>query len=71
MIKTVAQAIPAYVMNCFELPKYLCEDMHRLMAQFWWGDTDKKSKMHWLSMDKLCAPKREGGLEFRVMRDYN
>ena len=37
LIKLVAQAIPNYVMNCFELPKYMCEEMHRLKSQFWWG----------------------------------
>ena len=35
LIKTVVQAVPNYVMNCFELPRYLCDEMQRLMANFW------------------------------------
>ncbi|KAL6204988.1 hypothetical protein ACLB2K_022254 [Fragaria x ananassa] len=71
LIKAVIQAIPTYVMNCFELPKYLCDDMHKLMAQFWWGDKEGKAKIHWLSWDKLCRSKRKGGLGFKNMHDYN
>ncbi|KAL6219594.1 hypothetical protein ACLB2K_007353 [Fragaria x ananassa] len=71
LIKAVIQAIPTYIMNCFELPKYLCDDMHKLMAQFWWGDKEGKAKIHWLSWDKLCRSKREGGLGFKNMHDYN
>ncbi|XP_062017671.1 uncharacterized protein LOC133734024 [Rosa rugosa] len=71
LIKAVAQAIPSYVMNCFELPRQLCNEMHRLMAQFWWGDVEGKGKVHWLSWDKLCVSKQEGGLGFRDMHDFN
>lgn len=70
MIKAVTQAIPTYVMNCFELPRYLCDNMHRLMASFWWGDSEDKSKIHWLSWEKTCAAKKEGGLSFKEMHVY-
>ncbi|XP_062020835.1 uncharacterized protein LOC133737251 [Rosa rugosa] len=60
LIKAVAQAIPSYVMNCFELPKHLCEEMHRLMARFWWGGDDSVRKIHWVSWKKLCSSKNEG-----------
>lgn len=46
LIKVVAQTVPLYVMNCYMLPKNLCEDLHRLCAQFFWGGTDKQRKIH-------------------------
>ncbi|XP_024163940.1 uncharacterized protein LOC112170898 [Rosa chinensis] len=46
LLKAVVQSIPTYVMSFFELPKHLCGEMHRLMARFWWGDTDSERKIH-------------------------
>ncbi|XP_024190440.1 uncharacterized protein LOC112194431 [Rosa chinensis] len=71
LIKAVAQAIPSYVMSCFELPKHLCNEMHRLMARFWWGGDDTARKIHWISWEKLRSPKNEGGLGFRNMHHFN
>lgn len=37
LIKSVAQAIPSYVMSCFRLPKKLCKEVGQYCARFWWG----------------------------------
>ncbi|XP_062021227.1 uncharacterized mitochondrial protein AtMg00310-like [Rosa rugosa] len=71
LIKAVVQAIPSYVMSFFEVPKYLCDEMHRLMAQFWWGDDGDARKIYWVAWDRLCFPKSEGGLGFQNMHHFN
>ncbi|KAL6133592.1 hypothetical protein ACLB2K_065827 [Fragaria x ananassa] len=71
MIKSVVQSIPTYVMSVFELPKHICHEMHRVMAEFWWGDSEKGRKIHWLAWEKMCAPKEDGGLGFRDMELFN
>lgn len=71
LLKSVIQSIPTYFMNCFEMPKQLCHDIHQLMAKFWWGATCKNKKIHWKAWDKLCSPKFEGGLGFRNLYHFN
>jgi hypothetical protein len=45
-LKTVIQAIPNFVMSCFELPLATCDDIRRLIANIWWGIEEGKKKMH-------------------------
>ncbi|XP_061993825.1 uncharacterized protein LOC133711745 [Rosa rugosa] len=71
LIKAVAQTMPLYAMNCYLLPKTLCDDIHKLCASFFWGDTDDKKKIHWRSWEKLCLTKHEGGMGFKDLYAYN
>lgn len=71
LLKAVVQSIPTYIMSCFELPKQLCNEMHQLMARFWWGAKGDEHKIHWLAWEKLCSPKDAGGLGFRNLYLFN
>ena len=71
LIKSVAQAIPAYVMSVFKLPASVCDDLTRMIRQYWWGVENGKKKMAWMSWDKLRLPKPMGGMGFRDMRAFN
>ncbi|XP_062005887.1 uncharacterized protein LOC133723071 [Rosa rugosa] len=71
LIKAIAQTMPLYAMNCYLLPKSLCDDIHQLCASFFWGDTDEKKKIHWRSWEKLCLTKPEGGMGFKNIYAYN
>lgn len=46
LIKTVAQAIPIYVMGCLKIPVGCCFKMETLMKQFWWGEEEGVKKIH-------------------------
>ncbi|CAL8996957.1 unnamed protein product [Prunus brigantina] len=71
LVKVVAQAITIYTMSYFLLPKYVCEDLNKLVAQFWWNSSTENKKIHWMAWDRLCAPKEEGGLGFRNLHTFN
>lgn len=47
------------------------DEIDRLMGAFLWKGVELKSagaKVKWTS---VCAPKREGGLGFKLMKDWN
>lgn len=71
MIKAVAQAIPTYVMGVFKLPAGLCEDLTKIIRDFWWGAEHGRRKMYWVAWDVMLRPKNMGGLGFRDMQTFN
>ena len=71
LIKAVIQAIRTYTMSCFKLPKGLIKDIESLIRKFWWGYRGKQRKIHWVSCEKMCRPKNEGGMGFRDFCIFN
>lgn len=67
----MAQAITVYVMSCFLLPISLYEDIERAVCNFWWEGSDNSRKIHWTSKAKLFKPKKERGMGFKILRDFN
>jgi hypothetical protein len=70
-LKAVIQAIPKFVMSCFQLPVATCEMMRRIIADQWWGMENGQRKLHWRSWDWLSSPKAMGGLGFRDIEIFN
>ncbi|XP_058776484.1 uncharacterized mitochondrial protein AtMg00310-like [Vicia villosa] len=71
MIKSVLQAIPAYVMSLFILPETLISEIEKMLNSFWWGGGTNHKGIRWMAWDKLACPKEEGGLRFRDFRSFN
>jgi hypothetical protein len=60
-----------YVMNVFKLSAGFHDDYTRMVRNFWWGEDEKKRKVHWESWDVLTRPKEFGGVGFRDMKILN
>ena len=71
LIKVVAQAILTYTMSCFKLPYSLCDEMMGMIRNFWWGQKKEERKIAWLSWQKMCEPKCDGGLGFKNLKWFN
>ncbi|XP_057811823.1 uncharacterized mitochondrial protein AtMg00310-like [Salvia miltiorrhiza] len=71
LIKSVIQAVPTCAMQCFRIPDSICEDIHKMCASFWWGDSEEKKKLHWRRWELMCKPKEWGGMGFRNLKAFN
>ena len=69
--KAVAQAVLSHTINCFKLLNTLCDEMTRMVRQFWWGQVKNEKKVAWMSRDKMCLPKDKGGMGFRDLKSFN
>lgn len=54
--------MPTYVMQACELLRGICDEVVKLYRNFIWGDEDNHRKSHLLNWDKMCLPKKDGGL---------
>ncbi|GLU03679.1 hypothetical protein SLE2022_208660 [Rubroshorea leprosula] len=71
LIKSVLQSLPTYIMGLFLLPTRLCTDLERIMNRYWWGGGEEEHKIHWLEWRRMAIPKKDGGLGFRAMHEFN
>lgn len=54
------------------MPAKNCGKLDTLSRRFWWELKDKDSRfIAWNAWDKLCRPKRQGGLGFKKAKDVN
>ena len=47
LIKAVVQALASYYIKLFKLLDGLLNDLYKLLAQFWWGGSEKNKRIHW------------------------
>jgi ribonuclease HI len=62
LIQAVTSSIPAYYMQNAALPSSICSELDKLNRNFLWGSSEDKKKMHMVGWDKICQPKKDGGL---------
>ncbi|CAA7030928.1 unnamed protein product [Microthlaspi erraticum] len=49
LIKSVAQALPTYVMSCFLLPQDIIKKLQSAISNFWWSNKQNSRGLHWIA----------------------
>ncbi|GKV50356.1 hypothetical protein SLEP1_g57064 [Rubroshorea leprosula] len=62
LLRSVLSALPIYFMSIFKIPKIVLHELVCLQRKFLWGYTEEKNKIAWLSWEKVCKGRNEGGL---------
>ena len=71
MLKAISLAMPIYTMSCFKLSNKPFKELSSVMAKFWWGDYEKKNKIHWHPWERMTQGKKWGGLGFKELQSFN
>nr|XP_023928564.1 uncharacterized protein LOC112039890 [Quercus suber] len=71
LIQASSSTIPAYVMQCAQLPGKILDGIDRLNRNFLWGSTDTARKLHWMGWEKVAKPKKAGGLGLQTAKGRN
>ena len=71
LISSVLQSLPLYTFACFKVPESICNKMDSIIRAFWWGHETREKKLHLLSWESVCQPKRFGGLGFKSFKIMN
>ncbi|XP_070029287.1 uncharacterized protein [Nicotiana sylvestris] len=68
LIRHVLLALPVHLLAAIHPPKGVLNQIERMLARFFWGNSEEKKRFHWASWDKLCMPYAEGGDNFRKLQ---
>ena len=58
-------------LSCFKIPDSLCEELTIMVRNFRWGQKGEEKKMAWISWEKLCIPKSQGGMGFKLLKEFD
>jgi len=71
MLKSVLASMPTYTMFCFKLHVSLCKSIQSALTRFRWDSSTDKKKMCWIAWSKMAKTKKEGGLGFNDITNFN
>ena len=58
-------------MSSFLLTLEICENLASAITQLWWSSNPPKRGIYWAKWKKLCLPREEGGIGFRMIHEFN
>ena len=59
--------MPANTMQCFQVPVSTCKAIDRISRDFFWKTSTQGKGLPMVVWDKVCRPKKFGGLGLRKM----
>ncbi|XP_011621700.1 uncharacterized protein LOC105420276 [Amborella trichopoda] len=65
LLRTSLANLLVYQMSLIHIPASVAKRLEKMMRDLLWGATIERRKFHLLRWDKVCSPKKEGGLDIR------
>eukprot|EP00253_Pinus_taeda_P026549 PITA_26549 len=62
LTKVVLQAIPVFMLSTIPAPKGVLHHFRSIQREFLWGKGEERKKWALVAWDKICKPKKHGGL---------
>ncbi|GKV26615.1 hypothetical protein SLEP1_g35880 [Rubroshorea leprosula] len=71
LINSVLSSLLVFWMSVYLIPKGILISIDKIHRNFLWGGEGEKKKINWVSWDKVCKQKENGGLGVRNLRKFN
>nr|KYP71142.1 Putative ribonuclease H protein At1g65750 family [Cajanus cajan] len=71
LINSVLTSLPLYIMSFYRMPKMVTKQLTSIQRNFLWGGKLDEKRMAWVSWEKICRPKKEGGLGIKKLDAFN
>ena len=71
LIQSTLEALPSHTMQCYKLPNKTTEQLDRVNREFFWKNTSSAHGLPLVAWDKVCRPKKLGGLGLRKTAAVN
>ncbi|GKU85336.1 hypothetical protein SLEP1_g16 [Rubroshorea leprosula] len=72
LLNSILSSIPVYYFSCYKAPKKVTNLITSIQRNFLWGGGgEDKRKIAWVSWEKICREREEGGLGVRKVELFN
>ncbi|PWA39897.1 RNA-directed DNA polymerase, eukaryota [Artemisia annua] len=71
LIKYVLESLPVYFFSLYKAPCKVIKDLESFISRFLWGGSKEVHKIHWVAWDRVCYPKKCGGLGLCKLKFIN
>eukprot|EP00253_Pinus_taeda_P009912 PITA_09912 len=65
LIKAILQSMPLYLFSLLAAPKWVIKEIRNLQRNFLWGSSGHNRKWALVKWEKVCLPKKAGGIGIR------
>ncbi|XP_076934067.1 uncharacterized protein LOC143600194 [Bidens hawaiensis] len=62
LLKSVLASLPVYYFSIFKGPVKVVDEIEKMMRRFLWCGCKEGRGMHWVALEVVTKPKKEGGL---------
>ena len=71
LIKAVLHSMPLYLFSILAAPKWVLKEIKNIQRNFLWGGSGQNRKWALIKWDKVCLPKKAGGIGLRDPENSN